>query len=107
VAAGGELGLDRELDGTQVKLLQPPDLGRGERLLGDIGERRAAPELQRALDGAVADPLLGLSSCPFDEALESRGVNRALWKPEFVAPTSGGDLRLGVGAGGGQGLPQT
>ena len=42
--AGGELGVDRLLERGQPQLLQPPDLGRGERLVGHVGQRRAAPE---------------------------------------------------------------
>ena len=53
VAPGGELGVDRELDRAQVKLLEPADLGSGERLGGDVGERGAAPELERGAGRAV------------------------------------------------------
>ena len=37
-----ELGVDRELDRAQVKLLEAADLGARERLVGDVGERGAA-----------------------------------------------------------------
>ena len=47
VAPGGELGFDRQLDGPHVKLLEATDLWGGERLGGDVGERGAAPELER------------------------------------------------------------
>ena len=53
VAPGGELGVDRELDRAQVKLLEPADLGGCERLRGDVGERRPAPELERGTGRAV------------------------------------------------------
>ena len=53
VAPGGELGVDRQLDRPQVKLLEPADLGSGERLGGDVGERGAAPELERGSGQAV------------------------------------------------------
>ena len=56
VASRRELGVDRELDRAQVKLLEPPDLGARERLPGDVGERRAAPELERALAAPSAIP---------------------------------------------------
>ena len=42
-----EVVLDRELERRQPQLLQPPDLGARERLVGDVVERRAAPQRQR------------------------------------------------------------
>ena len=48
VSSRRELGVDRELDRAQVKLLEPADLGAGERLLGDVRERGAAPQLERS-----------------------------------------------------------
>ena len=44
VAAGGQVGVDRQLGGSQAKLLEPPDLGSGERLVGDVRERLAAEQ---------------------------------------------------------------
>jgi hypothetical protein len=43
----GELGIDPLLDRSQTQLLEPRDLALGERLVGEIGERGAAPERQR------------------------------------------------------------
>ena len=53
VRAGGELGLDRAFERAQPLLLEPPDRGRGERLVGDVGERRAAPQRERLALRAV------------------------------------------------------
>ena len=53
VRAGGEVGVDRPLERGQPQLLQPPDLGRGERLVRDVGQRRAAPQRQRLARGAL------------------------------------------------------
>jgi hypothetical protein len=74
-----------------VELLEPPDLGCREGLLGHVGQRGAAPELQRALGGAVDDPLLRLSPGSFDQALEARRVHRVGWQLELVATTAGDD----------------
>ena len=47
VAAGGQVMVDRELDRRQPQLLEPADLGGGERLAGDVVERRTAPQGER------------------------------------------------------------
>ena len=78
VASRRELGVDRELERAQVKLLEAADLRSRERLRGDVGERGAAPQLERALCRPVGDPLLGLAPRSLDEALEARRVHRVL-----------------------------
>ena len=47
LAAGREVGVDRELERPQPQLLEPADLGGRERLVGDVIERRAAPQRER------------------------------------------------------------
>jgi hypothetical protein len=47
VVAELELGVDQILAGDQAQLLEAQDLGRGERLVGEVGERRAAPQGER------------------------------------------------------------
>ena len=47
IAAERELRLDPLLDRGQTQLLEPGDLRLGERLVGEVGKRRAAPERQR------------------------------------------------------------
>ena len=47
VPAGREVGVDRHLGRAQAQLLEPADLGRGERLVGEVGERLAAPQRER------------------------------------------------------------
>ena len=42
-----ELGVDRLRERGQPQLLQPPDLRRRERLVGDVGQRRAPPQRER------------------------------------------------------------
>ena len=44
---GGEIGFDALLERRQPELLEPRDLGLGERLVGQVGERGAAPERER------------------------------------------------------------
>ena len=47
MAAAREVGVDRQFDRPHAKLVQAPDLSGGERLVGDVGERLAAPERER------------------------------------------------------------
>ena len=47
VAAEREVGVDPHLDREQVHLLEAPDRRLGERLVGEVGERGAAPERER------------------------------------------------------------
>ena len=42
--AQGEVGLDPLLERREVQLLEPGDVVLGKRLVGELGERRAAPE---------------------------------------------------------------
>ena len=46
VAAGGELGVEAVLDALVAQLLEAGRLSLGERLVGDVGERRAPPQRQ-------------------------------------------------------------
>ena len=96
VSSRRELGVDRELERAQVKFLEAADLRARERLGGDVGERGAAPQLQRALGRPVGDPLLGLCPRALDQALEARRVHRVVGELELVAPAAGDDLRPGV-----------
>ena len=50
VAAERELRLDELLARGDPQLLEPGDLGLRERLVGEVGQRRAAPERERALE---------------------------------------------------------
>ena len=45
--AGGEVGLDPLLERGDPELLEPERLGAGERLVGEVAERRAADEPER------------------------------------------------------------
>ena len=67
VAAEREVGVDTLLERAEPQLLEPRDLGLGERLVGEVGERRPAPQRERlaellraALGGA---PPASATSC--------------------------------------------
>ena len=62
-----------------------------EGLLGDVGEWGATPELERAPDRAVDDPLLRLCPGSIDQALEARRVHRIRRQLELVAAAAGDD----------------
>ena len=51
VAAEREVGLDPILERGEPQVLEPPDLVLRERLVREVGERRAAPERERARGG--------------------------------------------------------
>ena len=73
VPARGEIGVDPLLERRPAQLLEPRDLGLRERLVGEVGERRAAPQRQRPPQrrgGAVGIGALRLA----DELLEAREV---------------------------------
>ena len=79
MAPGGELGVDRELDRPQVKLLEAADLWGGERLGGDVGERGAAPQLERGAGQAIRPGARRLASGLLDQLLEAQGVDGVRW----------------------------
>ena len=56
--ARAQVVLDRELERRQAQLVESVDLGGRERLIGDIIERRAAPQLQRLARRALGDQAL-------------------------------------------------
>ena len=53
VPAGGEVGVDALLERREPQLLQPRALGLRERLVGEVGERRPAPQRERLSCGAA------------------------------------------------------
>jgi hypothetical protein len=90
VLSGRECRVDRELAGAHVEVVEPPDLGGRERLVGDVAERRTAPEGER---------LGRLPVCAvrvLEEALEAHGVDRVCRDAQLVAPRAGDDLQLGA-----------
>ena len=83
-----EVALYRELDGPEPQLVQPPDLGGGERLAGDVVERRPAPQRQR-----LARPPAG------HEPLEARHVELVGREPQLVPVAAREDVRAVAGRG--------
>ena len=47
VPSAGEVGLDPRAEAAEAQIVEPRDLGLGEALVGDVGQRRPAPELER------------------------------------------------------------
>jgi hypothetical protein len=76
-----ELGVDPGLDRGQAELFDPLDLAAGEVVVGDLVERRAAPERER-LRQRLRTPVV-------DRALETVGVELARLDAEQVAGLAG------------------
>jgi hypothetical protein len=82
MASGGEIPIDGALDRCEVKLLQAPDLGVRERLLGDVGERRPAPQRKRLARHVARD-----------ERLEAQRIDLAVTESQLVPAPARDDLR--------------
>ena len=82
VAAFCQVGVDRLLGRAHAQLVQPSDLGGGERLVGHVGERLAVPQRER-LACATA----------FEQTLELDRIHGTVGHPQLVAPAAGDDLR--------------
>jgi hypothetical protein len=91
VASGRERRVDRQLARPQPELLEAADLRAGERLVGEVAQRLAAPQLERVMrgGGAVAGGLL-------DEPLEADRVDGVGADAQLVAAAAGDDLGLGA-----------
>ena len=51
MASEREIGLDPLFHRCQTQAVEPPDLGLGEGLERELGERRSAPEAERVVQG--------------------------------------------------------
>jgi hypothetical protein len=89
VSPAGQRGVDRRLARLQPEVLEPPDLGCGERLVGKVVERRPAP--QRECLTQVRAVLARRH-----EALEAQCVNGVGIHPQLIAATARDDLRVGA-----------
>src|SRR6185503_3743359 len=58
VSARFELGGQPGLDRRQARLVESRRIGGGERLVRDVSERRAAPEVERLREAGAGDELL-------------------------------------------------
>ena len=91
MTAGRKIAVDRQLGGAHAQLLQPPDLGAGERLVGQVGEGRAAPQRERRARLAVGR----VGGCRRShEPLETRRVNPVGRQLEFIPAPARDDLRV-------------
>ena len=94
MASAGEVGLDPRAEAAEAQVVEPRDLGLGEALVGDVGQRRPAPELERVLQRGGRLPRLAARKllAPQPQALlEAVGVERARREPEAVAAALGHD----------------
>ena len=80
VAPAVEVLVDPDLERRRAQLLQAPYLRSGERLLGDVGERRPVPEAQRLARGALRE-----------QPLEASDVDPVAAQPQLVAAPVRGD----------------
>ena len=64
VAAEREVRLDPPLERRESKLVQPPDRRLRERLVGEVGERRPAPERERFAESLSRGRRLGTVRLP-------------------------------------------
>jgi hypothetical protein len=88
VTAGSGIGLDARLQRGELLLLEPRDLGRRERLVGEVGERGAAPHLLRfAQDrrGFLRLPRGQRPAAALHEVIEAVGVELAALDAQPVA----------------------
>jgi hypothetical protein len=90
VVPGGERDIDLGLARPQPQILQPPDLGRGERLVGEIIQRRPPPQRERL---AHVRAVLARGQ----EALEPQRIDRIRVHTQLIAAPARDDLRARAG----------
>jgi hypothetical protein len=78
----GEVGLDAVLERGEAHFLEPPDLVLREGLVGEVGQRRSAPERECLLEPRRRSGRLLVAGL-LDEGLEARRVERV--DPQGVA----------------------
>src|SRR4051794_33868985 len=82
VSALGQVGVDGLLERAETKLPEASDLGRGERLVGDVVQRASAPKAERLACGAA-----------LDKADEAQDVDVVRRNPQLVAAPAREDGR--------------
>ena len=88
VAAEREVGVDPLLERREAELLEPDDRGLRERLVGEVGERGAAPERERLAQrrrGRSASPAGAVRLALAEQALEAVQVELLGLELERVA----------------------
>ncbi len=88
VAAAGEIGVDPVLERADPHVLEPSDRGPRERLRGEVGQRGAAPELERGAEPAGRILVVsagGRLGCFRGPALEPAQVELVRREPNEIA----------------------
>ena len=80
-----QVGFDGDLERAHPQLVEPPDLGRGERLIRDVGERRPTPQSQRRTHVTVRAA---------EHPCETLGVDGVWLDPQLVGATARNDRGL-------------
>jgi hypothetical protein len=88
VPARGEVGVDALLERREPQLLQPGDLRLRERLVGQVGERRPAPQAERLAQHPRGRAGIGAAGLG-DQRLEARRVELRRVEAEHVARRAG------------------
>jgi hypothetical protein len=84
MAAKGELDVVAQLERVEALLLEPAGLGAGERLVGEVGQRRTLPERERLADASrrgVRPARLQILLSARDQPLEAVEIELALRHP--------------------------
>jgi len=84
VTAEGEICFDTILDRRQARLLQPPRRDPRERLVGNVGERRTAPEVERVAQQLGRLRRIG-EPCVREQPLEAQDVDALPFGAEQIA----------------------
>jgi hypothetical protein len=104
LAAERQIGLDSFLERHQAKLLEPRDLFLGKCLVGEVGQRRAAPKAKRLtedLGGSVCSARGERPSCLLELGSKALGVELPRVEPKDVAGWTGQERTSGGGVIGG------
>ena len=92
MATGGEVRAQCQLRRRQPQLLQPPDLRRRERLVGQVGQRVATKQRQRLMRRAAP-----VATRLHHEPLEAAHVDELGIDAQLIAAPMRDDLRRAVG----------
>ena len=99
VAPAQQIEFDLLLERARPQLVQARDLGLGEGLVGDVGQRRAAPERERALQrvGSLVEAArVQVAAALGDEPLEATRVQMLRIDLEAVAALARDQSALGL-----------
>ncbi len=92
LTAKREVGFDALLQRRDPQLLEPDDFARGERLVGEVGKRWAAPQAERPAQHRgrpLRIPGVEEIAPLLHRALKAFGIELIRGKPERVAASSG------------------